>query len=43
MSPVVRHRFPVFAAHSHGLAVPHSHMLKTMGRPAAFSASRMVE
>src|SRR5206468_5793239 len=28
MSPVVRHRLPVFFAHSHGAAVPHSHMEK---------------
>src|SRR6266403_2167731 len=43
ISPVVRHKLPTSLAHSHGFAVPHSHMLKTIGRPVAFNASRMVE
>src|SRR5215469_7506674 len=38
MSPVVRHRLPIPLPHSQGLAVPHSHMLKTMGRPVASKA-----
>ena len=43
MSPVVRHWLPMSFAHSHGFAVPHSHMLKRINRPVAFSASRIVE
>ena len=39
MSPVVRHRLPVFFAQSHGLAVPHSQIEKTMSRPLERSAS----
>lgn len=42
MSPVVRHRLPTSEAHNHGWFRPHSQMLKTMGRPVAFSASRIV-
>ena len=42
MSGVVRQRWPIFPAHSHGLLLPHSQMLKAMGRPAACSASRIV-
>src|SRR5436305_13328901 len=33
MSPVVRQELPMFLAHSHGFAVPHSHIEKTMSRP----------
>ena len=40
MSPVVRQRFPTAGAHSHGRLLPHSQMLKTIGRPLASSASR---
>src|SRR5208282_329213 len=43
MSPPVRHKFPIPFAHSHGLAVPHSHMLKTIGRPVAIRALLIVE
>src|SRR6266446_4470551 len=39
MSPVVRHWLPMSFAHSRGFAVPHSHMLKRIGRPVAFGAS----
>ncbi len=42
MSPVVRHRCPMSEAHSQGLFSPHSQMLKTIGRPVAFRASRIV-
>ncbi len=42
MSPVVRHRLPILPPHSHGLLLPHSQMLNTMGRPGDRSASRMV-
>ena len=42
MSPVVRQRFPPTALpQSQGLAVPHSQMLNTIGRPVAFSALRI--
>src|ERR1700733_16227515 len=42
MSPVVRHRFPPTSfPHSQGLAVPHSQMLSTIGRPAVSSAARI--
>src|SRR5213080_837251 len=40
MSPVVRHRLPIWGAHSHGSFDPHSQMLNTIGRPALASASR---
>ena len=43
MSPVVRQRLPTSVAQSQGLLEPHSQRLKTMGRPADFKASRMVE
>ena len=43
MSPVVRHKFPTPLPHSHGLAVPHSHMLNTIGLPVAISALLIVE
>src|SRR5271155_1291677 len=43
MSPVVRHKFPTPFAHSHGFAVPHSHMLNTIGLPVANNASLIVE
>src|SRR5467141_1780731 len=43
MSPVVRQRLPTSVAQSQGLLEPHSHRLKTIGRPADFKASRMVE
>ena len=42
MSPVVRQRCPTPRAHVHGWLRPHSQMLNTIGRPLAFSASRMV-
>ena len=42
MSPVVRQRFPTAFAQSQGRLVPHSQMLKTMGRPEASSAARMI-
>ena len=42
MSPVVRQRCATPRAQVHGLLLPHSHMLKTIGRPVAFSASRIV-
>ncbi len=42
MSPVVRHRWPISGAHSQGALSPHSQTLKTIGRPAANSASRIV-
>src|SRR5665647_670066 len=42
MSPVVRHRLPTAGAHSHGRLLPHSQILKTIGRPDAASAPRNV-
>ena len=42
ISPVVLHKCPTGAAHCHGLFVPHSHKLKTIGRPAAFNALLIV-
>src|SRR4051812_6078904 len=43
MSPVVRHKFPpTLFPHSHGFAVPHSHMLSTIGRPEASRAARIL-
>ncbi len=43
MSPVLRHRLPPTSLpQSHGLAVPHSQMLSTIGRPAASSAARIL-
>src|SRR5947207_15728228 len=42
MSPVVRHRLPIWGAHPHGSFDPHSQMLKTIGRPAFASASPIV-
>src|SRR5271157_435390 len=43
MSPVERQRFPPTSLpQSHGLAVPHSQMLSTMGRPDASKAARML-
>ena len=42
MSPVVRHSWPMSAAHCQGLFSPHSQMLYTMARPVAERASRMV-
>ena len=38
MSPVVRQRCPTPWAHVQGFVLPHSQMLKTIGRPAARSA-----
>jgi hypothetical protein len=43
MSPVVRQRLPTSLAHNHGLDVPHSQILKTIGLPAFNNASRMIE
>src|SRR6266436_1444835 len=43
MSPVVLHEFQTFCAHCHGFAVPHSHILNTIGRPVAASALCIVE
>ena len=42
MSPVVRQAWPTSFAHSQGLLSPHSQMLKSIGRPARWIASRMV-
>src|SRR6185312_5498640 len=41
ISPEVLHRCPMPAAHSQGLFDPHSQILKTMGLPALYKASRM--
>ena len=38
MSPVLRQRCPMPGAHSQGFVLPHSQMLKTIGRPLARSA-----
>ena len=38
-SGVVRHEWPISLAHFHGWLLPHSHMLRKMGRPAERSAS----
>ncbi len=43
MSPVVRHRLPMAWAQGQGLVLPHSQMLKTIGRPLALRASRIRE
>ncbi len=43
MSEVVRQRFPTPPAQVQGFDVPHSQMLKTIGRPDFASASRMIE
>ena len=42
MSPVVRQRWPTPRPTSTACCVPHSHMLNTIGRPVARSASRIV-
>src|SRR5579859_3360808 len=43
ISPVVLHKFPPTSLpHSQGLAVPHSQMLSTIGRPEASSAARIL-
>ena len=42
MSPVVRQRWPTGSAQSQGWFWPHSQRLKTIGRPAARSASLMI-
>ena len=42
MSPVVRHRWPTGFAQFQGWLSPHSQMERTIGRPAARRASRIV-
>ena len=41
MSPVVRQLLPTSVDQVAGSSTPHSHIEKSMGRPVAFSASRM--
>lgn len=41
MSGVVRHEWPISLAHFQGLLLPHSHMLRKMGRPVSTIASAM--